>query len=292
MNNTIKKTQQQNLGLFMRIAVEGAIKIAQNEALNFERIPKVHYNGVDADLVTSADLKAQAYYEQLVHEYFPNDPLVGEEGKQAEAYKGARFTCDPVDGTKAYGRGQSTGVGTMFAHAIGDDVDAVCVGDVNTGEIYQYTPDHIPTRTRFGQINKLPTKWGALLSTQYALLNRPADDFPGNIRLMIRAKHGGIFKDMEVTSGSIGILVARLWKQEVAMVVIGASYDTPWDTTPIVGMNRALGIKHIRVHPETGHAEIFEAHAPVEVEKKDFVEILAHGTYADEIVEWLNSHKR
>lgn len=289
---TFRENKQQNLGLFMRIAVEGAIQIIRSEAMSFERIPKVHYNGVDADLVTSADLKAQAYYERLVQEYFPNDHLVGEEGIQAEAYRGARFTCDPLDGTKAYGRGQSTGVGTMFAHADGDKVDAVCIGDVNTGEIYQYAPDHIPTRTRFGQISNLPTAWAVPLSAQYALLNHPADDFPGNIRLMIRAKHGGVFKDMEVTSGSIGIILARLWKQEVAMVVLGPSHNTPWDATPLVGMNRALGIKHIRVATDTGHAEIFEAHAPVEVEKKDFVEILTHSTYADEVVEWLNSHKR
>lgn len=295
MNNTLNKNQQnntQNLGLFMRIAAEGAIQIARSEAMNFERIPKVHYNGVDEDLATSADLKAQAYIKKLAEEHFPNEHFVGEEGENHEPFSGPRFVCDPVDGTKAYGRGQSTGVATMIAHVDDDEVDAVCVGDVNTGEIYQYAPDHVPTRTRFGQISRLPTTWNLPLSAQYVLLNRPADDLPGNIRLMIREKHGGVFKDMEVTSGSIGILVARLWKQEVAMVVIGPSHDTPWDVAPIVGMNRVLGIKHIRVDRDTGHAELFEAHVPLKVKKKDFIEVLTHETYASEVIEWLNSHKR
>jgi hypothetical protein len=108
---------------------------------------------------------------------------------------------------------------------------------------------------------------------------------------MIPAKHGGVFKDVEVTSGSIGIIAARIWKQEVAMVVLGPGYNTPWDVTPIIGMNRQLGIKHIRVDQETGHAEVFNPEAPIQVTKKEFVEIMTHETYVDEIVTWLNSHK-
>lgn len=281
----------QNLGMFMRMAAEGAIQIAQSEAANFVRIPKVHYDGKGDDLVTSADLKAQANYERLVATYFPDDLLVGEEGEAAKPYNGARFTCDPVDGTKAYGRNQSTGVATMFAHADGNNIDGVCIGDVNTGEIYQFAPGHAPTRTRFGQTTPLPTEWTTPLNQKYVLLNSPADDFPKNIQHMIRAKHGGVFKDMEVTSGSIGIIVARLWKQEVAMVVLGPSYNTPWDSTPIIGMNRMLGIKHIRVDQVSGHAELFDPEAPIQVTKKGFVEIMTHETYADEIVTWLNTNK-
>jgi len=286
MNTPAKKT---NLALFMRTAAEGAIQIIRNEALTFERFAKVHYDGIKDDLATSADIKSQAHYTALVEQSFPDHRLIGEEGEEDEPFGGRRFTCDPLDGTKAYERGQSTGVATMLAHADGDDIDAICIGDVNTGEIYQFGPDHVPTRTRFGQTTALQTAWVKPLTGQYVLLNHPADDFPENIQKIIRAKNGGVFKDMEVTSGSIGIIAARIWKQEVGMIVLHPSFNTPWDATPILGMNRQLGIVHIRVDHLTGNAALFEPAAPLAVERKDFTEILVHRTYADEIVLWLNA---
>jgi fructose-1,6-bisphosphatase/inositol monophosphatase family enzyme len=286
----MKKPTIKNLGMFMRIAVDGAIRIAQAEAASFTRIPKVHYDGVQEDLVTSADLKGQDHYETLVNEHFPNDLFVGEEAKIQEEATGSRFTCDPIDGTKAYGRNQSTGTATMFAHANGDDVDAVCVGDINTGEIYQYAPDLSPVRTRFGVTSFLRQEWTLPLEKQYVVLRNTADEFPRNIQKMVRKNRGGIFKDMEVASGSIGINVARLWKQEVAMVVLDAGHDTPWDTTPLVGMNRELGIAHIKVDPATGRAEAFNPTAPTMVQKKDYVEIMVHHTYKDFVVNWLNAN--
>lgn len=286
------KKQKINLGLFMRTAVEGAINIAQAEAANYQRIGKLHYDGTDTDLVTSADLKAQAHYEALVKTNFPDEGLVGEENSLGvENGNTLRFTVDPVDGTKAYGRNQSTGVATMFAHADGDNVDAVCVGDVNTNEIYQFAPGHAPTRTRFGHTTPLPKTWPEALGTKYVLLSRPAEDYPENVQRIIRGKHGGIFKDMEVTSGSIGIMAARIWKGEVAMIVLYPSYDTPWDSTPIIGMNRILGIVHIAVDQETGEARLFEPKLPLVPNKKNFTEIFVHKTYADEVLTWLNANR-
>ncbi len=277
-----------NLGMFMRIAVQGAINIAQSEAASYQRITKVHYDGVQDDLVTTADLKAQAHYQGLVDTHFPNTKLIGEEGEKDEDFNGDRFTCDPIDGTKAYGRNQSTGTATMFAHAHKDIVDAVCIGDVNTSEIYQFAPDLSPTRTRFGFTSFLGTTWDKPLTAQYVILRNPVDEFPRNVQQMVRAKRGGIFKDMEVGSGSIGITVARLWKQEVAMVILDTGYNTPWDTTPLIGMNRMLGITHIKVDPKTGLAEIFEPQAPTKVSRKDYIEIMVHHSYANEVVTWLN----
>ncbi|MEQ1561729.1 MAG: inositol monophosphatase family protein [Nitrospira sp.] len=280
-----------NLGMFMRIAVGGAIEIAQAEAAHYQRIPKVHYDGMQEDLVTSADLKVQEHYQLLVKNHYPNDPLVGEEGEDKDEVTGRRFTCDPVDGTKAYGRNQSTGVSTMFAHVDDEEeVNAVCLGDINTGEIYQYAPDLSPIRTRFGITSFLGMEWNKPLGKQYVLLRHPLDEFPKNVQKMVRAERGGLFKDMEVTSGSIGLTISRLWKQEVAMVIIEKSYETPWDTTPLIGMNKVLGITYIKVDPVTGKAEATDAFAPTKVYKRDCVLIMVHHTYQQKVIDWLNQH--
>jgi fructose-1,6-bisphosphatase/inositol monophosphatase family enzyme len=153
------KQQIKNLEMFMKLAVEGGITIIQGEAAAYESKPKVHYDGKEGDLVTSADLKAQAHYQNQVMKHFPEFPVVGEEDQIQKTISGKRFTCDPLDGTKAFDRKQSTGTATMFAFTDDDTVPAVCIGDTNTREIYQYAPDLSPVRTRFGFTTFLSTEW-------------------------------------------------------------------------------------------------------------------------------------
>ncbi len=117
------------------------------------------------------------------------------------------------------------------------------------------------------------------------------DEFPRNVQVLVRGKRGGIFKDMEVASGSIGIVAARIWKQEVAMVILDAGFDTPWDNAPIIGMNRQLRIVHIKVNPANGEAEVFTPKAPTVVARRNYVEIMVHESYADQVVNWLNARK-
>ena len=53
---------------------------------------------------------------------------------------GTFFTVDPLDGTKAFVRRQSHGVGTMVALVEQGRVVSAYVGDINTQEIYGYRP--------------------------------------------------------------------------------------------------------------------------------------------------------
>lgn len=294
------KTQNkkpETLGEFMLRMTKQAIKIAQEEAATFSRIVKTSYSGVDDDLVTSADLKIQAFHVPEIKEWDAAGGLIGEEkALRVEPENGfllgRYFTDDPVDDTKAYGRRQSTGVSSMLAHVDRGNVDAVCLGDINTGEIYQFAPDLPPTRTRFGVQTPLQPNIEAKLGQLYVLLDNPPDVFPGVLQKMIRKDKGGIFKDMEVTSGSIGITVARIWKGEVGMIVMKPnSFNTPWDSTPLIGMNKILGIKHLRLDPVTLEIYEFEPELPLEVKRKEYVEILVHETRAAEVIEWIKTHQ-
>ena len=295
----VKKHNQRKETLedFMLRLVKGAIDIAQKEAATFSRIVKTSYSGVDDDLVTSADLKIQDFHVPEIVEWDPKGGLIGEEKalriEPEDGFQTGRyFTDDPVDGTKAFGRRQSTGVATMLAHVDNGTVDAVCLGDINTNEIYQFAPNVSPTRTRFGVKTPLQPNTEARLDSLYVLLDNPPDNFPVVLQKMIRKEKGGVFKDIEVTSGSIGITVARIWKGEVGMIIMRPnSFNTPWDSTPPIGMNKVLGIKHLRLDPATLEIYEFNPELPLEVRRKEYIEILVHETRAAEVMRWIKQHR-
>lgn len=288
---------KETLGQFMFRITKRAIGIARREAAEFTRITKVAYDGIEEDLVTTADLAVQKYHVGQIRKWNPGAGLIGEEKalkiEPAEGFeKGEYFTDDPIDGTKAFGRMQSTGISTMLAHVTAGTVDAVCIGDINSGDIYQYAPDIPPTRTRFGVQSPLQPNVGTPLRELYVVLTNPLDDFPPVLERIARHKKGGVFKDMEVTSGSIGVTVARIWKGEVGMIMMRPrGFDTPWDTTPLIGMNAQLGIKHLKLDLDTMEIAEFMPQLPLEVVRKDYVEILIHETRLQEVIDWINQNK-
>ena len=73
------------------------------------------------DVFTSADKLAQESYVKSLRECFPDIGIIGEEESLSiPAKKGRRafFTIDPIDGTKAYIRRQSHGIGSMVSLVI------------------------------------------------------------------------------------------------------------------------------------------------------------------------------
>lgn len=290
-----KANNKNNMYKAMEMMVKRAIKIIQIEAANFSQKVKIHYNGSEDDLVTSADFKAQDMYVSMIQKLFPNEGLIGEENglntppKEGYGY----FTIDPLDGTKAFGRMQSIGSGTMIAHVNKDNVvDAVCIGDINTGEIYGFGEGNEPSRTRFGVNSMMKTHSNIPLTKKYVLLKDHTEDFPEVWQKLFRAKNGGIFKDIEISSGSIGLLVARLWKNEVSMFVLRPDgFDTPWDNTPLIGMNKVMNIVHIKYNIATKEVKVFDPILPKKITRKDYIEILIHKDYADEVIDWINKHK-
>ena len=123
-------------------------------------------------------------------------------------------------------------------------VDAMCIGDINSGDMYYFGPDVLPTRKRFGVESPLiaDTATNRKLTDTYVSIRNHPEDFPGMIQDIVRRNRGGIFKDISVESGSIGIHLTRLWKGEVGMIILKPTFETPWDSTPIVGMNIAAQI--------------------------------------------------
>jgi len=288
----MKKTNAtNNLYIEMENMVKKAIVIIQDEAAHFSQKAKTHYSGSEDDLVTSADIKTQAMYVEDIQTIFPGEGLIGEEnGLNIEAEVGyGYFTIDPLDGTKAFGRLQSTGSGTMIAHVQNGIVDAICIGDINTGEIYGFGLGHEPTRTRFGV--KTPLIINTVgMSKKYVTLRGLAEGYPEVIQKIIKFDNKDLFNGADITGASIGLAVARVWKSEVSAIIIQPGFNTPWDNTPVVGMNNALGIVHIRVDLD-GNAKVYEQPIIQQVSERLWFEILVHKDYADKVLNWIKENK-
>ncbi len=287
-NNSIKQTLINIMNL--------AIGDIRDEASKFSKEDKVNYDPNKEDIVTSADKRAQARYVGNLRTHFPHFGIIGEEedlnipciDRENPIY----FTVDPLDGTKAFARYQSYGVGTMLALANGNDVWAAYVGDVNTGDIYGYSDEGPVTRTRFGVESEIKVDTAVPLGKLYALFDLPVHRFPKVLQKMgLSVEEGGVFKEASVAGGSIGMLFSRLWIGEVGVLFMKPGFDTPWDSTPIFGINKKLGFKHFKMNPETEEVEVFEPILPKKVSKKGYIEFVAHESKVEEIISFIKSNK-
>ena len=185
----MKKTQNivKALDPVIRTAMRAAIEAIRAEAAIFVATPKNGYDGAAGDLVTTADNAAQKVYVEAFAKAFPGIGLIGEEDglntpctiPGADIY----ITIDPLDGTKAFARNESHGVGTMVGVVENGKVVAGYVGDVNTGEIYALGPVGA-TRTRFGSEAPMKPDAARPLGERIVMLNAAPRRFPTCIRTM------------------------------------------------------------------------------------------------------------
>lgn len=241
------------VGLMCKEMVRRAIVAIREERFSFEKEDKVGYSGNLDDVVSSADKAAQAIYVKLIRENFPGIGIVAEEDNLREpcTIEGvdAYFTVDPLDGTKAFVRAQSHGIGTMLSLVINGEVAAAFIGDINTQEIYYFRPNsemvHRLDRFEKSQVLIPPTKNS--LRDQYALLrSHPSVYHPVIQKMVDITSDEAVVKDIEITGGSIGISMARLWKQEIGIAVLKAGACTPWDWAPVYGITNKLGYSFFR----------------------------------------------
>ncbi len=229
------------VGIIMKEMVRRAIVAVRNERQAFEVFAKEGHSGQMDDMCTTADQKAQQVYLKTIRECFPTFGVVAEEDGlciPSTHPSGAYFTIDPLDGTKAFVRKQSHGVGTMIALIVGNEVVSAYVGDINTCEIYGYRPESqkVHRITEFQTSEVLGPGEDKPLADQHALLRDPAGTYSSDVQALV-AK----FKSHSVDGGSIGTWLARLWKREVQVAFINASVETPWDLAPIYGISIKLG---------------------------------------------------
>lgn len=238
-----------SVGIVMKELVQRAMAVIRQERFRFVATDKVSTYKTGWDVVTTADRRAQEIVLRTLQECFPGVGIVAEEDELSVPCTlsgiDAFFTVDPLDGTKAFVRRQSHGIGTMLALVIEGQVAAAYVGDVMTREIYGYRPGSAKVHRisdRDG-VERLEIDASRPLSDQVlALREMPSLLSPAVQRL---AAGPGPFQKVEVGGGSIGIQVARLWKGEVGGLVLDAGTDMPWDIVPVLGISQHLGFRFL-----------------------------------------------
>ncbi|MCK6503238.1 hypothetical protein L6R53_07555 [Myxococcota bacterium] len=256
------------VGTLMKEAVRRAIVAIRGQRFTFEATvkgplstpdgsPDATAAGGSQDMVTSADHAAQRVYVKLLREWFPTFGIVAEEEGLAvpctHPDHDVWFTVDPLDGTKAFIRRQSHGVGTMIALVCDGEVVAACIGDVMTQEVYALRPDgdEVHRISEFGVAESLAVDPDRPLSRQYMLLRGSPQAYSPAVQAAVR-RQGGLVRGYENMGGSIGTGVARLWKGEMGAAIIMAGHLTPWDGCPLLAPCRVLDFAFVRLDPDGG----------------------------------------
>lgn len=270
--------------LILTTAVVEAIEIIRRQRSTHTLYEKLT-QGKIRDVMTSADRHAQESYIGLIMRHFADFDygIIAEEeielGGDKQGYEqGNYFTIDPLDGTKAYVRGQTHGIGTMVSLVFGGEVVAAYVGDVNSGDIYGYYPDEtVVTHFKPDEDSDiLDLRMGQPLDRCFALLRKPSSAYPcpSLIENSLR-----LFKSYEISGGSIGITMARLWRGEVAAVFLEPNDETPWDSTPVMGISQTLGCAYLRPTAGGGWEE-YQPQLTREVYKRDHITLVTPRCYA------------
>lgn len=291
------------LGLVMREAARRAsVAINTVKFRAHARVKGVKGNG-SADYFTQADTAAQKAIIKLLRKNFPTFGIVAEEHdkktglplriecrRDKHGGHDLWFVIDPLDGTSAFMREQSHGIGSMIALVCDGVVIAAYVLDVNTGEAYGFRPDSRSTYriTGAGTPRRLAIRPDRALAGQYLLLRDPPEEHHSDL-VVTMARRGGPFKQYTMAEGSIGISMARLWKGEVGAAVMKAGVNTPWDWAPVYGISCRLGFRFYSIMdtPE------FEGFAPFVPEVVKTIEpvlhplLVIHESRLDELEAWL-----
>ncbi|RME20168.1 MAG: hypothetical protein D6798_21035 [Deltaproteobacteria bacterium] len=287
------------VGTLMKEAVRRAIVAIRAERFTFEVQVKGQRPAsgegdpsrrASPDMVTSADHAAQKVYVKLLREWFPSFGIVAEEDHLRVPCTAtgcnAWFSVDPLDGTRAFIRRQSHGVGTMISLVVDDVVLAACVGDVMTQEVYALRPggDRVHRISEFGIAETLGIDENRPLSSQRMLLRTDPRRYSPALRQLL-APRGGLMPGYETTTGSVGIGMARVWKGEIGGAVIRPVRGTPWDMLPLIGLSRALDFAFIQIDDD---GELREVTLPV---RPDVIPIdretwLVHRSRLPELHDW------
>lgn len=239
------------IGVLMREMVRRARTVINRERLsfNFGIIEKTVDYKKGEDFLTSADSAAQEVYLSCIKEWFPDYGIIAEEDNLSIPPKeGCKFffTIDPLDGTKAFIRKQSQAISTMISLIYKDQVIAVAIGDIMTGEIYYFRPESDRVHRIHSLFDKaeelLPVLEENDLSRTYLLAREDIRTHSSFFQQMTNPLNPEkSFKGIQIESGSIGTMFARLWKGEIGGILLPAGQTTPWDFNPIWGISQKLG---------------------------------------------------
>lgn len=295
------------IGVVMREALRRGDKAVETKRFGAASHAKGVKDDGGIDFFTDADTAAQKAIVTVLRENFPTFGLVGEEdGLRVECDRDAHgghdlwFTIDPIDGTLAFMREQSHGIGSMIALVRNGVVVGAYVRDLCTHEVYGFRPGS--TNAHRIMLTDEPHRLGINperpLIDQYLLLRDPPEDHDSELILAMarKPKNGGAFKNYTMANGSIGISMAQLWKGEVGAAVLKGRHNTPWDFAPVYGISRKLGFRFFSIVEgrERAACRFVAFHPSIvgTVEPVDHPLLVVHESRLSELDAWIATHDR
>ncbi len=266
------------VGRILKEAVRRASSTIRTQSASFEAHTKRGYSGDMDDVFTSADRAAQEVYLRTFSECFPACGVIAEEDTlqiDPKSPTTAYFTVDPLDGTKAFVRRQSHGVATMIALVDAGQVISAYVGDINADEVYGYRPGSNKTHriTRldsFEVLDGAPVK-DLTIDNAVGLLRDPPEKHQPETRELIAR-----LRSYEVMGSSIGTWAARLWKREIDAAILPRGFETPWDSTPVIGISQKLGFAFLK--SADGAWTEYQPDLPTTATQRDFDCLIIHSS--------------
>ena len=128
---------------YLATGIEAALEAGRIHRQFFRKNPQVQKKG-PIDLVTAADVAAEAAFRQLIAARFPDHSVLGEEqakGVSRQSATRCRWIVDPLDGTTNYAHGLA-----LFCVSIALEVD----GRVELGIVYDPIANELFTAERGG----------------------------------------------------------------------------------------------------------------------------------------------
>lgn len=302
------------IGRILRDIVRDTMGFVFDRRMDFETHGKVAYDGISDDVFSDVDVAAQKYLVEHIHECFPTWGIIGEEavkGPNGEKqtlhipctnpHHDIYVTIDPIDGTKAFTRMQTTGFSVMLALVMDGEVIAVVIGDVMGGDMFYYRPESDKVhRTHWkGQRRYLEHGVDTTLAASYALTKKPQRDLasPMARAMLASPEDEGLFGGFDTASGSIGLAFAQMWIGAFKGVLLspgarGVMHDTAWDSTPVIGISRKLGYKFFRINDASGTVEAYEPELPgPEPIPMTHDIVIVHERHEAELQAWAQSYR-
>ncbi len=236
------------LGIILKDMARRAHRTITKELGVFTQKAKVNEHKAE-DVVTSADYAAQKEIVRVIKECLPFAGIVAEEDLRKEPTRKRKFyvTIDPVDGTKAFARKQSDGIGCLISYVLDGDIIGALVMDIMTGEIYYYRPGSKKVH-RLSPARHEILKHASKDKKRVLLYDDPR--IYSDIVQACTHPQGGFFASVDVSNGSIGTNLAKLWKGEVQAVILKPAFSQPWDYAPVVGISHMLGYRFYEITSE------------------------------------------
>ena len=215
---------------------------AEVAAASFRHDIAVETKADKTDVVTQADRDAQERVIEVVHESFPGEPIVGEEGDERKSIPeaGPAWVVDPIDGTANFVRGIRTWATSVAAVVDGESVAAASilpaegdeyVADRSTARL-NGEPVAVSERTDPETFVVVPTSWWSFeRRAEYAAAFKAIVDRFGDAR----------------RNGSAQATLAMLASGQIEGVLTNV-HTHPWDTVAGVHMVRLAGGTVTDVH--------------------------------------------